>query len=114
MIAFVRKFCRGWTNQWILLVSSPSDITNPLGYSLVYEYTPPSPFLSLEKGNLLHRFHKSENKHEPLACLIPWPGDVCAVWAMLSLRDWPCDILANSNIPRVKPDGTCDYRFASV
>lgn len=111
MIAFVRKFCRGWTNQWILLVSSSSDITNPLGYSLVYEYTPPSPFLSLEKGNLLHRFHKSENKHEPLACLIPWPGDV---WAMLSLRDWPCDILANSNIPRVKPDGTCDYRFVSV
>lgn len=77
MIAFVRKFCRGWTNQWILLVSSSSDITNPLGYSLVYEYTLSSPFLSLEKRNLLHRFfQKSENRHDA-ACLIQWPGDVC-------------------------------------
>ena len=77
MIAFVRKFCRGWTNQWILLVSSSSDITNPLGYSLVYEYTLSSPFLSLEKRNLLHRFFKSLKTDMML--LVSFSGQVTCV-----------------------------------
>lgn len=77
----------------------------------MYEYTPSSPFLSLEKRNLLPRFF--ESLKTSMMLLISFRGQVMCV-RRVSLRDWPCDSLANSNIPRVKPDGIWDYRFASV
>lgn len=112
MTAFVRRFCHGWTNQWISLVSSSGSITSRLGYSLMCRctlYLPP--FFSLErKGAYVQRFHKSRNN--TWCCLSYSVAEVtcvpCCSWGTAL---WHSSYL---NTTKVKPDGICDCVFASV